>query len=148
MDPKNAVRLDRSVGRWVYPLHRAVYKLTGGLVGHKSGTGPILLLTTTGRRTGRPRTNPLLYLADGDDYVVVGSNGGRDRAPAWSLNLFARPEAIVQVGRKKMAAKAEILGPDERRKLWPKLTSFYKGWGYYQQLTDRELPVVRLRARA
>ncbi|MGH9205503.1 MAG: nitroreductase/quinone reductase family protein [Acidimicrobiales bacterium] len=145
MDPKRAVKLDRTVGRWVYPAHRAVYRLTGGLIGHRSGTGPILLLTTTGRRTGRARTNPLLYMQEGQDFVVVASNGGRDEAPAWSLNLKDQPSAVVQVGRSKMRVLAEILGPGDKEALWPKLTAFYKGWGYYQQLTDRQLPVVRLR---
>src|SRR5438034_1014549 len=82
-----AVRLDRTVGRFIYPVHRMLYRLTGGRVGQKSAQGPMLLLTTTGRKSGQPRTQPLLYMPDGDNYVVVASNGGRDQPPAWWLNL-------------------------------------------------------------
>jgi deazaflavin-dependent oxidoreductase (nitroreductase family) len=145
VEPERAVRLDRSVGRQVYALHRWIYKATGGLVGHRSGTGPILLLTTKGRRTGRDRTKALLYMQDGDDYVVVASNGGREEPPAWYLNLGANPAARVQVGRRTFDATAHVCDAGEKERLWPRLTALYKGWSYYQTLTDRELPVVALR---
>jgi deazaflavin-dependent oxidoreductase (nitroreductase family) len=145
MDPKHAVAFDRKVGRWFYRAHCRAYRLTGGLVGHRSSMGPMLLLTTTGRRTGERRTTPLLYMPDGDDFVVVGSNGGRDRPPAWLLNLEASPEAGIQVARRKAAVVAEVLRGADKDELWPRLTEHYQGWSYYQQLTDREIPVVRLR---
>lgn len=144
MNPKWTVRFDRIIGRRLYPIHRRVYVVTGGLVGHRSGAGPILLLTTTGRRSGQARTTPLLYMPDGAGFLVVGSNGGRDRPPAWLLNLEARPEATVQVRRKKQAVSAEIIRRPEADDLWPLLAQHYEGWRYYQELTDREIPVVRL----
>lgn len=147
MDPKRAVQLDRSVGRQVYFLHRWVYTLTGGVVGHKTGTGPILLLTTTGRRSGRARTKPLLYMSDGDRYVVVASNGGRDQPPSWFLNLTARPEAEVQVGRRSVPVTAEVLSGPRRSEIWPRLREFYSGWEHYSHLTERQLPVVVLSPR-
>jgi F420H(2)-dependent quinone reductase len=145
MDPKHAVAFDRKVGRWFYRVHCRAYRLTGGLVGHRSRMGPMLLLTTTGRRTGERRTTPLLYMPDDADFVVVGSNGGRDRPPAWLLNLEASPEAEIQVGRRKTAVVAEVLRGANKDEFWPRLTEHYQGWSYYQQLTDREIPVVRLR---
>ena len=144
MNPKVTVWFDRKVGRRFYPWHRRLYQMTGGLVGHRSGLGPILLLTTTGRRSGQARTTPLLYMPDGDDFVVVGSNGGRDQPPAWLLNLGARPQATVQAGRRRFPATAEVLDKEAREALWPRLTDHYQGWSYYQTLTDRDLPVVRL----
>ena len=141
------MRLDRTIGRFVYPLHRQLYRLTGGRIGHRTPQGPVLLLTTTGRKSGQLRTTPLLYLADGDDYVVVASNGGRPNTPAWWHNLRARPEAEVQVGPRRVPVVAELAGPDERARLWPRLTEFYEGWAHYQTLTDREIPVVVLRPR-
>jgi deazaflavin-dependent oxidoreductase (nitroreductase family) len=144
MDPKRAVAFDRRFGRRFYRFHRRVYTLTGGLVGHHTGQGPMLLLTTTGRKSGEPRTTPLLYMPDGGSYLVVGSNGGRPEPSAWVLNLQACPDARIQVGRRKTAARAQILGDEEAAALWPRLDAHYKGWAYYQTLTERELPVVRL----
>jgi deazaflavin-dependent oxidoreductase (nitroreductase family) len=145
MDPRHAVAFDRSVGRWFYPLHRRLYRATGGLIGHRNRMGAFLLLTSVGRRTGRRRTTPLLYMADGSDLVVVGSNGGRPQPPAWLLNLEAMPAAEVQVGRKRLRVHADLLRGSAKDALWPRLTRYYGGWDHYQQLTDREIPVVRLR---
>lgn len=139
------VAIDRTVGRHIYPLHVRLYRLTGGLVGHWSPLGPMLLLTTTGRRSGQRRTTPLLYMPDGHDFLVVGSNGGRDRSPAWLLNLEAAPLATVQAGRARHDVRAEVLRGQERAAVWPRLVDHYSGWDHYQQLTDRDIPAVRLR---
>lgn len=144
MNPKYTVALDRTIGRWIYPIHRRLYRLTGGLIGHRSPTGPMLLLTTTGRRSGEQRTTPLLYMPDGDNFVVVASNGGRDRPPAWLLNLEATPKAEVQVRRRKVPVKATVLRAEAAAALRPQLKEHYAGWDYYRQLTEREIPVVRL----
>lgn len=144
VDPRYTVAFDRKLGRWSYRLHRRIYQLTGGLVGHHSSMGPMLLLTTVGRRTGERRTTPLLYMPDGDDFVVVGSNGGRDRPPAWLLNVEASLEAEIQVGRRKARVVVEVLRGTDKETIWPRLTEHYRGWDYYRQLTDREIPVVRL----
>lgn len=139
------VAFDRTVGPRLYPLHVRIYQLTGGRVGHWSPLGPMLLLTTTGRRSGEPRTTPLLYMPDGDDYFVVGSNGGRDRPPAWLLNLEASPLATVQAGRTRHGVTAEVLRGEARSAVWPRLADHYAGWDHYRELTDRDIPAVRLR---
>jgi deazaflavin-dependent oxidoreductase (nitroreductase family) len=108
----------------------------------------MLLLTTVGRKTGQSRTNPLLYLADGPNYVVVGSNGGRPQPPAWILNLTASPEVQLQVGRRRFAAEARRLAETEKSVMWPRLIAHYPGWAHYQLLTERELQVVVLTPRA
>ena len=94
------------------------YRLTGGIVGGSFGGRPILLLSTTGRKSGRPRTTPLQYLEDGENMVVVASNGGNSWHPAWWLNLERNPQAEVQVGNKKMRVNAEKAEGEERERLW------------------------------
>lgn len=144
MNPRTAVLIDRTVGPLVYKLHRWMYRMTGGLLGQSSSVGPMLLLTTTGRRSGRPRTVPLLYMEDGGRFVVVGSNGGRPEPPAWLLNLTANPSGEVQVGKLRHHIRAEILHGAARGDLWNRLGQFYAGWAHYQTLTDRSIPVVVL----
>lgn len=139
---KLSVGFDRTVGRHFYRLHRFVYRWTGGLVGHHSPAGPMLLVTTVGRRSGLLRTTPLLYMPDGDRFVVVGSNGGRDQPPAWVLNLSATPRVELHVGRRTVPAEAHILTDEEKAQIWPRLLAHYKGWGHYQELTERPIPVV------
>jgi deazaflavin-dependent oxidoreductase (nitroreductase family) len=107
----------------------------------------MLLLSTVGRRSGQRRSTPLLFMRDGEDFVVVASNGGRQQSPAWFLNLQAEPKATVRDGRRTVGVVAETAGPVERAELWPRLDEFYAGWNHYQTLTDRQLPVIRLRSQ-
>lgn len=144
MNPRTAVLIDRTVGPLVYRLHRWMYRLSGGRLGQSSSVGPMLLLTTTGRRSGQTRTVPLLYMEDGGRFVVVGSNGGRPQPPAWLLNLAANPTAEVQVGKLRHRVQAEILHGAARGDLWTRLGRFYADWAHYQTLTDRSIPVVVL----
>lgn len=144
MKPETSVRIDRTVGPVIYPLHRWLYRLTGGAVGQSSPVGPMLLLTTTGRRSGQARTVPLLYMPDGERFVVVGSNGGRPEFPFWLLNLRSNPDAEVQIGRQRQHVRAQILDGAARGELWERLTRFYEGWAHYQTLTDRSIPAVVL----
>jgi F420H(2)-dependent quinone reductase len=141
------VLFDRAVGRRSYRIHRVVYRWTWGIIGHRTMVGPMLLLTTTGRKTGQQRTTPLLYMPDGARYLVVGSNGGREQPPAWILNVAATPAVRIQVGRRRLAARAEVVSPEERAALWPRMTEYYKGWAHYEDLTDRALKVVVLTPR-
>lgn len=135
----------RVVGR----LHTRVYRLTGGRIGHHSGAFANLLLTTTGRRSGRARTVTLTYMPDGDTYVLVASNGGTDQHPAWWLNLQAMPEAEVQVGDATVRVVARTAERAERARLWPMLKAYNPFYAAYEELTTREIPVVILRpARA
>src|SRR3954469_13570799 len=114
----------RLVGKLNVPLSRA----SRGRLGGKVGNGPVLLLTTTGRKSGQPRTAPVLYLADGDRYVVINTNAGNQKTPAWSLNLKANPEAEVEVGRKRAKVRTRPAEGEERADLWRRHMQQYSGW--------------------
>ncbi|MBI1885741.1 MAG: nitroreductase family deazaflavin-dependent oxidoreductase [Chloroflexi bacterium] len=138
--------MEPSLIKFVSALHVFWYRLTGGLIGGRAAGGnPVLLLTTSGRRTGNERTTPLLYLQDGENFVVVASYGGSDYHPAWWLNLKANPESAVQIRGERLRAKAEEAGPEEKARLWPLLTKMYPGYDDYQRRTERQIPVVILR---
>lgn len=124
--------------------HVAVYRASGGKLAGKLGKNPILLLITTGRKSGQRRTTPLLYLADAEKMVIVASNGGASKHPAWWLNLRANPEAEVEIGGRTIRVRAEEAGPAEKQRQWPKLVEMYSGYESYQKKTDREIPVVIL----
>lgn len=123
---------------------------TDGRLGHELLGVPCLLLRTTGRRTGKERTVSLVYARDGEDYVVVGSLGGADRAPAWLHNVRARPRVTVQVARDRFSAVATVVDRDDgdHRRLW-RLVNENNGGRYdrYQARTSRPIPVVRLTRR-
>lgn len=138
-------RVGQAVQRSVTGIHTFLYRLTGGAFGGRMFGNPVLLLITTGRKTGKQRTTPLLYLADGDAMVLVASNGGSEWSPAWWLNLKSNPSAQVQVGRRTTAVTAEQASPEERRRLWPLVTAMYAGYADYQKRTAREIPLVILR---
>ncbi len=125
-------------------FHRAVYQMTGGLLGRRLVGNDMLLLTTTGRVTGRPHTVPLLYLRDGESIVTIASYGGRNRHPEWYLNLLATPSATVQVGSSKRRVFARTASADERRDWWPRVVDAYSDYAVYQTRSDREIPVVFL----
>ena len=127
----------------------AAYRATGGRVGGTWRLGsafrkgvPICLLTTKGRKTGRPRTQPLLYMPDGDRVVIVASQGGLPKDPLWYLNLRADPRVTVQVRRDVRRMRARTVSPEERAALWPRLVAVYADFDKYQSWTDREIPVV------
>jgi deazaflavin-dependent oxidoreductase (nitroreductase family) len=98
-------------------------------------------LTTQGRRTGRLRTTPLCFLRDGDDFVVIASNGGMDWFPSWWLNLVGEPHATIQVGRTRRAVRARKATPAERDRLWMRLTSIAPGYLRYEARTSRAIPL-------
>lgn len=104
----------------------------------------MLLLTTTGRKTGRRRTTPLLYVEEHGRYVVVASVGGAPSHPAWYLNLRSNPAATIQVGGRRLAVRAETAGLEERARLWPRLTQMWPQYDAYRAKTRREIPVVIL----
>ncbi len=130
--------------RAVSALHRVLYRTTGGKVGKwlPGVDAPMLLLTTTGRRTGRPRTVPLLYLERDGGWLVIASFGGRDYHPAWYLNLVAEPACEVQIDGERFAAGAAVVAPDRRAELWPEVVAAYPGYADYQAKTGREIPLV------
>ncbi|MGF1470186.1 MAG: nitroreductase family deazaflavin-dependent oxidoreductase [Rubrobacteraceae bacterium] len=131
--------------RLVSAAHTFVYRTTRGRVAGRMQGSPVLLLATRGRKTGKERTVPLLYLPDGPNMVIVASKGGAAKHPAWWLNLRANPEAEAQVGGRRLRVVAEETGGQDRRRLWAKLVAMYPGYADYQRRTEREIPVVRLR---
>lgn len=125
--------------------HIRSYRETGGELGHdwKKGSST-LLLTTTGRRSGEPRTNALIYGRAGEDYVIVASRGGSDEHPAWYLNLRENPQVEVQVMDDVFTARARDATADERPQLWRDMAEQWPDYDSYQARTDREIPVVVL----
>ena len=137
-------RVIATAQKWVARLHTSLFRATAGRVGGRIVNSPVLLLNAAGRKTGRQRTTPLLYLRDGDRYVTVASNGGTREHPVWWLNLKANPDATVEIGGRRVRVRAEEAGPEEKARLWPRLVEMYPGYESYQRTTDREIPVVVL----
>ena len=125
-----------------------IYRLSGGRIGGRFPRGaPVLLLTTTGRKSGQPRTAPLLYLGDGDNLLIVASKGGMSQHPVWYLNLEANPDVDVEVGSERRRMRARRASDEEKAKLWPRLVAMYRDYDDYQARTDRNIPVVILSPR-
>ena len=124
-----------------------LYRLSGGRIGGRMGRAPVLLLRHVGRRSGTPRVTPVLFLADGERLVIVGSKGGAARHPAWFHNLKANPETTVEVSRRRVDVRAREATEDERADYWPRLLEIYPSYAVYQARTDRLLPVVVLEPR-
>jgi F420H(2)-dependent quinone reductase len=126
-------------------VHVTLYRLTNGRIGGRFIAGtPILLLTTTGRRTGKQRTRPLAYVRDADRYVLCASNGGSPHHPAWYHNLRATGRAEIHVGPEQLAVSAKTADPTERSQLFPRFVQMYKGYAGYEQKTSRQIPLVLL----
>ena len=127
-------------------IHKGLLKISGGRIGWKTGGMPVVELTTTGRKSGQRHTVMLTSpVQEGDAIVIVASRGGDDHHPAWFLNLRDHPDVDVVVGGKpKQAMRARVATAEERARLWPKVTSAYKGYGNYQTKTKREIPLVLL----
>ena len=121
-----------------------VYRLSGGRLFGRMGKAPILLLHHVGRKSGKERVTPVLYLEDGGDLVVVGSKGGTDKTPAWFGNLVAAAETTVEVGREKRRVRPRRATDEERDALWPRLVGMYPALAEYQTFTDRKIPVAVL----
>lgn len=128
-------------------LNVPVYRLTRGRLFGKIGRAPVLLLTSIGRRTGQPRTAPVLYLGNGESVVVIGSNAGNTRAPAWSHNLKANPDATVQIGGTIRQMRARVAEGEERAGLWRKMNEQYAGFDDYEERTARDIAVFVLEPR-
>jgi F420H(2)-dependent quinone reductase len=139
--PKPLLHLISALSAWIYRIS------SGKLMGRFPSGAPVCLLTTTGRRTRRSRTVPLLYLQDGDDMLVVASQGGAPRHPGWYHNLMSEPMAEVQVGERRIEVAACALSPEEKAAVWPRLVTIYPPYAAYQHRTKRDIPVVRLRPR-
>jgi deazaflavin-dependent oxidoreductase (nitroreductase family) len=127
-------------------IHRGILKLSGGRLGWDAGKMPVVELTTTGRKSGQPRSVMLTSpVQEGSTIVVVASRGGDDQHPAWFLNLRDKPEVEVSLkGQPKEPMRARIASPEERARLWPLVTADHKNYANYQTKTDREIPLVLL----
>jgi deazaflavin-dependent oxidoreductase (nitroreductase family) len=137
-----AIKIMSAANTWIF-------RASGGRLGAKFvGGAPVLLLTTIGRRSGQPRTAPLLYLQDGDSYVIVASKGGMAHHPLWYRNLESNPEVEVEVGREKKRMVARRASKEEKSALWPRLVAMYRSYDDYQARTERDIPVVILSPHA
>ena len=129
---------------WVLSrIHRAVYRTTRGFLGGQI-QGPVLLLTTVGRKTGRRRATPLLYVNKGQGWAVIGSYGGNPRHPQWWLNLKANPDTVMQNHSDKIAVRAREAFGAERVHLWLEFVSMYSGYTEYERRTNRRFPIAVL----
>jgi deazaflavin-dependent oxidoreductase (nitroreductase family) len=134
------------------PIDRFLYQRTNGRVslvhvGRRRAALQTLVLTTTGRVSGRPRRTPVLYLEAGDGLVVVASNFGKEKHPAWSANLLASPEASVQIRDRRMEVRARLASDEEKAQLWPRLLELYPPWQDYTEHTDRRFRAFYLEPR-
>ena len=134
--------------RWLLALittvHRALYRVSGGVIGHKAPGYQFLLLGCRGRKSGREYVTPLLYVSDRERYIVVGSNAGDARDPGWWKNLRVNPEAWVQVGTERMAVRCRAADPTEWEKLWPQVVSAHRNFERYRARAGRPIPLVLL----
>jgi deazaflavin-dependent oxidoreductase (nitroreductase family) len=141
-------RFSNSLGarglRWAGKLNIPLYRLSGGRIGGKVGNAPVLLLTTTGRKSGQKRTAPVVYLADGERMAIINTNAGNAKVPAWSFNLLANPEAEVEVGRRRIPIRARLAEGEERADLWRRHNEQYAGFDYYETKLEREIGVFVL----
>jgi deazaflavin-dependent oxidoreductase (nitroreductase family) len=121
------------------------FRLTGGKLGGRFARGaPVCLVTMKGRKSGEPRTVALIYLADGENVVIVASKGGMAKHPIWYLNLVANPRCTVELGSTKREMVARTANPAEKQALWPRLLAVYRDYDDYQARTERDIPVVIL----
>jgi deazaflavin-dependent oxidoreductase (nitroreductase family) len=129
-------------------IHETIYERTDGRLGHRMIGVPTLLLRTTGRRSGAVRTNGLVYARDGDDYLVVASNGGADRPPAWLYNLQANPEVEIQLGRARRRGTARVIEPADESyaRLWKVVNANnHDRYSAYQAKTSRPIAIVAIK---
>jgi F420H(2)-dependent quinone reductase len=139
-----STRVFRGLGKLNTPL----YRLTGGRLLGKVNRAPVLLLTTTGRKSGRKRTAPVVFLADGESVTVINTNAGHEKVPAWSLNLKAKPEAEVQIRSETRPVVARIAEGEEREDLWRRHNAQYGGFDIYDDNIDRRPEVFVLEPRS
>ena len=125
-------------------MHVRAYRASGGRVGRNYKGAPVALVDHVGRKSGKHRTSPLIYLADGDNVVIVASFGGAKRDPVWWPNLKANPRTTVQIGSERRAVVARQATAEEKQRLWPQLVSIYAPYEDYQRRTERDIPVVLL----
>jgi F420H(2)-dependent quinone reductase len=133
----------RAAGKANVPL----YRLSRGRIGGKVGKAPVLLLTSTGRRSGQQRTAPVLFMKDGANMIVIGSNAGNTNEPGWSYNLKANPEATVEIRGDRRTVRAKVADGEERERLWKAMNAEYEGFEDYEAKTNRDIALFVLEPR-
>jgi F420H(2)-dependent quinone reductase len=129
--------------KWVARINTFMYRRGGGEgLGSTFQKIPVALLTTTGRKSGQQRVNPLYFLRDGDRVIVVASKGGSEKSPMWYLNLKANPKVSVQIKKEVLELNARDATDAERAQYWPQLVKMYPSYDDYQSYTDRTIPIV------
>jgi len=151
--PRPFTRREEKIGTTVIRVmsrfNTWIFRLSGGrLLNRFPGGAPVLLLTTIGRKSGQPQTAPLLYLQDGNTYVIVASKGGMSHDPLWFKNLVANPRVEIEVGNRKLTATARRADDAQKAALWPRLVKMYPSYADYQARTERNIPVVVLTPEA
>lgn len=148
-DPRRAAPWVAALIKVMSRVNTWAYRVSGGRIGGNWRVGsalrspvPVCLLTTTGRRSGEPRTVPLLHIPDGERVLLVASQGGLPKHPQWYYNVLADPEVTLQVGRRERVMRAREASPAERAELWPRLVDRYSDFADYQANTSRIIPVV------
>ena len=134
----------RSLQRLFMKGHVSLYRLTSGKVG---GGEHLLILTTTGRKSGVERDTPLFFFTDEDRYIIIASNGGAPKHPVWWLNLQSNPQAKIQIDSRVISVTAQQADAEERKRLWAIIAEKYKNFVEYQKRADREIPIVVLTPR-
>jgi F420H(2)-dependent quinone reductase len=144
--PRSVTQLARSDLAWraLTDGHVRLYRLTGGRIGGRVRGVDILLLDHVGRKSGKRRTTPLLYIEDGDNVIIVASKGGSPKHPAWWVNLRSNPETTIEVGAERRRVRAREAEGAERERLWTRVVEVWPDYESYQQRTDRRIPVVVL----
>jgi proline iminopeptidase len=127
--------------------HVRVYRETGGERGHHWRGATVLLLTTAGRKSGEPRTTPLIYRGDGDRWILIASKGGAPQHPGWYENLLANPDATIEIPDEQVPVRASTAEGEERDRLWSLMNEDWPAYDDYQTKTDRQIPVVVLSRR-
>lgn len=135
----------RSIIKFFGKVHKALYQMTGSRLFANLGRMPNLLLTTTGRKSGKPRTIPLLYIEYGDGFAIVASFAGSPKHPSWYLNLQSDPKATVQIEKQLISVTATTASPEVKMSLWPRFTAIYADYDDYERATERDIPVVLLK---
>ncbi len=120
------------------------FRANGGVVGGNFAGATLVLLTTTGARTGKRTTSPTMYLKDGDRYIIIASNGGGDRHPAWYHNLLATPQATAEIGTETFEVKASVIEGEERDELYARVVEIAPAFAQYEAMTTRRIPVLAL----
>src|SRR3954469_7330772 len=133
--------------RWIGKLNVPLYRATRGRLMGQVNRSPVLLLTTTGRKSGQRRTAPVLFGRDGDRVVVIGSNAGNERAPAWALNLVADARAEIQIRGERRQVRARVAEGEERARLWGAMNEQYGGFEDYRERTARDIRLFVLESR-